>query len=141
MSSYYRCTHFDIMELVDRHTYTMFGDSAWMFLRVEALVALDNIRNHFGVPVIVNDWSFGGGMEYRGFRPKTCDVGVDLSQHRFGNAFDIDVRGVSADNVRQEILRIKDDPIFLNITCMETGIPYVHFDCRNIPDRIRLIQG
>lgn len=140
MNTYYKCIHFDIRELVDPHTFTEWGDKAWMFLRTEALISLDNIRSHFNKPVNVNDWMFGGKRQYRGFRPLDCTVGVSLSQHRLGNAFDLDVKGVSADDVRQEIIRMKEDPLFLSITCLEIGITWVHFDCRNTPDRIRLIQ-
>jgi len=139
MSSYYKCTHFDIRELVDKNMYDEWGESAWMFMRTDALVSLDNIRDYFGKPVIVNDWMFGGSFQYRGFRTPWCAIGASISQHRLGNAFDLDVKGMGADEVRQVIISMKDHPAFERITCMETGTAYIHFDCRNIPDRIRLI--
>lgn len=141
MSNFYTCTHFDIRELVDQDTYLTWGEKAWMFLRPEALMALDGIREYFNKVTIVNNWTFGREMQYRGFRPPSCTIGATLSQHRFGNAFDLDVEGVSGDEVRQAIIANKDDPRFIHITTLETGVTYVHFDCRNIPDRIRLITA
>ena len=111
-----------------------------MFLQPYALMSLDGIRVYFGKPVLVNNWAAGGQSENRGFRPTASTVGVPYSQHRYGNAFDIDVQGVDAESVRQEIIKNKDLYLFCKIMCMETGITYVHFDCRNISDRIRLVN-
>ena len=137
---FYKPIHFKIQELVDRETFRLFGQEAWMFLQPNALVALDGIRNYFDRTVFVNDWHFNGTYQYRGFRPKTCSVGADYSQHRFGNAFDLNVLGLSAEEVRKEILAHKDDPRFRMITALEIGIQWVHFDCRNIAERIQLFE-
>lgn len=136
---FYRCEFFKIQELVDKATFEEFGEDAWMFLRTEALVSLDGIRRFFGTAVTVNDWLWGGKFELRGFRPRFVNTGATYSQHRFGNAFDLDVKGISAEIVRETILKNKDHHSLVNITCLEKDIPWVHFDCRNIIDRIRLV--
>ena len=135
-----KCRHFDIKELVDPETYKLFGEASWMFLNPAALSALDDLREFFGVPVTVNNWHTGGQFKYRGFRPRACTVGGEYSQHRLGNAFDCDIKGVTADEARQRILANKDDVRLMHITCLEDKVNWVHFDCRNIPDRIRVVQ-
>ena len=135
-----KCRHFDIEELVDPETFRRFGGSSWMFLNPAALSALDDLREFFGVPVTVNNWHKGGPFRYRGFRPRSCTVGGEYSQHRLGNAFDCDIKGVTADEARQRILANKDDVRLMHITCLEDKVNWVHFDCRNIPDRIRVVQ-
>ncbi len=134
------CEHFAIQELVDRATYERFGVGAWQFLSQEGLIALDGIREYFGKPVIVNTWHRGGSFQYRGLRPRSCDIGAEYSQHRLGNAFDCDVSGVSAEEVRREILTHPNDPRLHRITCIEAGVNWLHFDCRNIADRIRVVN-
>ena len=137
---YYKCTYFDIRDLVDKLTFEQFGESSWMFLQPDALMSLDNIRTYFGKPVVVNNWASGGQSQNRGLRPRHSAVGADFSQHRFGGAFDIDVQDVPAEEVRQTIIKLKDSSLFYLITCLEINIPYVHFDCRNVQNRILLVQ-
>ncbi len=137
---FYKCEHFDVEELVDRATFEKWGEKAWMFLRAEALYSLDGIRRFFNRPTWVNNWAVGGKLEWRGLRPSYCNLGELHSQHRFGNAFDCNVDGISAEEVRKAILENRDADGFKYITCLETEITWVHFDCRNIPDRIRLVK-
>lgn len=111
-----------------------------MFLNPLALQALDGIRDFFDAPVIVNNYHAGGRFQFRGLRPRFCSVGAEYSQHRLGNAFDCDVAGVSAEQVRKVILAHRDDPRFLFINCIEADVNWLHFDCRNIPDRIRIVH-
>ncbi|OPL13595.1 MAG: hypothetical protein AVO39_10370 [delta proteobacterium MLS_D] len=135
---YYKCRHFNIKELVDKKTFARFGEDAWMFFNPMALRMLDALRDYFATTVTVNDWPFGGKNQYRGFRPPGCKIGAEFSQHKRGAAFDISVKGFTAETVREEILTHKDT-YFPQITCLEGEIPWVHFDCRNIPDRIRIV--
>ena len=136
--NYYRCEYFDIEELVDKATFTKWGEQAWMFFRPEALASLDQIRKFYNRPVTVNNWKWGGSFQYRGFRPRSVMVGAEYGQHRFGNAFDLDVNGVLAETVRRDIIANKDE-IFTHITCLEAKVSWVHFDCRNVPNRIMLV--
>lgn len=137
----FRCKHFDIKELVDEKTYKQFEEGSWMFFNQDALKALDGIRDYFETPVIVNNWASGGQFQFRGLRPITYTGGGTYSQHRLGNAFDCDVSGMSAEQVRKKILADKDNELLKLITCIEGGVNWVHFDCRNIPDRIRVVSG
>ncbi len=135
----YLCKHFKIYELVDQQTFARFGLQAWMLLNPVALQALDGIRNYFDAPVIVNNYHSGGTFQFRGLRPKSCPVGAEYSQHRLGNAFDCDIAGISAEEARREILSNANDPRLYPINCIEADVNWLHFDCRNIPDRIRIV--
>lgn len=135
----YKCKYFDIKELVDHETFRRFGTDAWMFFDPRALMSLDAIREFYGVPVSVNNWPYGGSNQYRGFRPGNCDVGAEYSQHRLGAAFDCNIQGIPASVVRKDIVDNKDT-IFQLINCIEDDVSWVHFDVRNINDRIRIVR-
>lgn len=137
---FYKCKHFRIEELVDKLTFDRFGEKSWMFFNQSALKSLDSIREYFGVQVIVNNWLWGGELQYRGLRPKYVQVGSEYSQHRLGNAFDCTLEGVTADKVREEILKNKDKEGFELITCVENKVSWLHFDCRNIENRILIVN-
>ena len=135
---FYQCRYFKIEELVDPITFRNLGSRCWILFRPEALIALDDLREYFGSPIIVNNWESGGVLEYRGFRPKDCTIGAIYSQHRLGNAFDCNVTFVSTNEARNEILRNKDHDLFKRITAIEKGVGWLHFDLRNIPDEERI---
>ena len=137
---FYKCKHFQISELVDKATYNKLGEQAWMLFNPTALIALDGIREYFGSAVYVNDWSSSGVFQFRGFRSMTCNTGATYSQHRFGNAFDCDVKGLSANSARKQIVDDMDSPLLEFITCLESDVNWVHFDCRNIEERILMVK-
>jgi hypothetical protein len=136
----YRCQHFELQELVDPETFHRFGERAWMFLRPEAMMALDGVREFFGREVVVNNWAAGGPYRFRGFRPITCKQGSDYSQHRLGNAFDCDIVGVAESEIRRVILLNQEHPAFLPITRIEKDVSWLHIDCANVSDRIVLVS-
>jgi hypothetical protein len=125
--------NFTIEELVDRATFEARGNKSWELLCPRALMTLQDIRNHFGAPVTVNTWARGGNFSQRGLRSPLANVGSQYSQHKFGRAFDLDVQGMSAEEVRQEIIRAKnEDPKkFPYMAAIELGVNWFHFDTRN----------
>lgn len=129
----YRPKYFKIQELVDHPTYERRGEKAFELLDERALMMLDEVREHFGKPVTVNNWAWNpNGFNYRGFRAHDCPVGASLSQHKLGRAFDFDVQGMTADEVRTEIIRArKEEGKFKYIGGLELGVNWVHMDCRN----------
>ncbi len=139
MADFYKCEYFKIYELVDRQTYLKYGEEAWMFFNPLALMSLDGIRKFFNIPVKVNDWKWGGDFQFRGLRPVYYQYGAIYSQHRYGNGFDSDVGDISAEEVRRRIIENKDSELLRHITCIESNVNWLHFDCRNISDRIRIV--
>lgn len=121
--------YFELPELVDRATYQKYGDAAWNLFHQDALEALDGIREFFAAPVTVNNWWDGkGSFQYRGYRPPDCHIGAPMSYHRRGMAFDLDVKGHDAEEVRAAIIENRDNPLLIPIQRLEAGVSWVHFD-------------
>ncbi len=121
--------HFKIYELVDRVTWYMEKEDAWNHFTPVSLTGLDNLRDFFNVPLTVNTWWWNpNGFQYRGYRPPSYAAGAQYSQHRIGNAFDFDVKGMNAQDARNKIIENKDDPLLEGITRMEIGVNWVHID-------------
>lgn len=137
---YYQCKHFTLPELVDKQTFSVLGEQAWMLFRQDFLITLDKVREYFGKAIVINNWQSGGNLSLCGFRPYDSHVGAKFSQHRFGNGGDLHIAGMDANEVRAEIIKNKDHEAFKLITCLEINITWVHMDARNIPDRIRLVK-
>ncbi len=100
----YTPKHFSAKELVDPHTYAKYGEAAFMFLRPELLIALDKLREFFGVPVYVNDWDRDGQYHWSGLRTIECTIGATLSAHRLGAGSDLKIKGVDPAVAQKEII-------------------------------------
>ena len=134
----YKCKHFKIEELVSQATLAYLGEEAcWKLFDERALMMLDKLRETFG-PATVNDWIFGGKHDSRGFRAPNDPDGARYSDHRFGRAFDVIFQKKSAKDVRAYIIAHKED--FPFITCIEDGVSWLHFSCRNT-NRIEIITA
>lgn len=153
---HYKPKHFRIEELVDPMTAKERGEKALELLHADLLYSLDLVRDRYRKPVRVNNWhrvkpdrfelyfdaawrKKNGIFIYRGFRPASCLEGAKYSQHRLGTAFDFDVDGMTAEEVREDIRRHPDDPAFYGIRAVELRVPWVHVDARNIPDQNRIL--
>lgn len=123
---------FRIEELVDPETFNQYGQRCWWFLSEKALASLVALREQFG-PLTVNDWVFGGGFKYSGFRHPDCPVGAKLSQHKFGRAFDVKSKNYTAVEMQEYILMHPHQ--FPHITTMENAeqtLGWLHFDTRPV---------
>jgi len=117
------------------------GNHAWLLFQSNALIALEKLREFFGVPVTVNNWHIGGSFQYRGYRPPNCKVGAKISQHKFGNAFDCDIKGYTAEEARQKILANQDDPLLMKIMRLEGNVKWVHIDCLPVKNGIHVFKA
>jgi len=136
--------YFTLEELVDKDTFGSLGDKAWWLFNPVALIALDGIRDFFDRPVKVNDWKWGGTLQYRGYRPEHCNIGAINSYHKRGMAFDLDIQGLDAEEARQTIIENRDNPLLMNIQRMENYVNWVHFDIgslTNEQNRIYLFKA
>ena len=128
----YRCLHFRIEELVSKSLHEGRGDLAWELFDIATLRVIDELWEHFGVPVTINNWLWGADLENCGYRPASYYTRPSLSQHQFGKAFDLHFKGLDAEDVRREIIyRRKFSNKFLSIGGLETGVSWVHMDTRN----------
>lgn len=121
--------HFGVKELVPPSVYNALGEKSIILMDWRILYTLDSAREIFNAPIIVNNWHTGGKFTQRGFRDDV-NTGAKYSQHRYGRAVDFDVKGVSAEEVRKEIIRNQNN-YFSHITVLESDVKWVHMDCRN----------
>lgn len=139
-SKFYKCLHFNLDELVDPDTLKTLGDAAWGLFDSHLLSTLDRIRERYGKPMTVNNWKTGGKFKYRGFRPSDCQEGAKLSSHRRGQAVDFDVKGLTAEEVRADILANPEHLDFMFVTRIEAGTSWAHVETTNQPNRIVVFQ-
>lgn len=105
-------------ELVPPHEYDLHKDKVLHMLDVTALVTLDALRERYG-PIVVNNWSTGGNLQYCGWRPMTCPEGAELSQHKFGRAFDCHFKDVAVQDVWGDLIARPNLPAFRHIHRVE----------------------
>lgn len=133
----YKPEHFDLAELVCPDVYEHFGEIAWQFFDSRLLITIDTIRQKIGKPIFINDWQIHGRFDERGFRCLKCNIvqdnimaGTDyVSPHMTGQAFDFDVQGLVAEEVRQWI--IKNQNLWPYPIRLEAGVSWCHLDVRD----------
>ena len=130
--------YFSLRELVDEPTYKKYGDFAWNFFDTRMLETLFEIRDKIiKKPITINDWHVGGKFSQRGLRTnlspevlsKTNKNSISMSAHSTGKGWDMDVKGMTAEEVRQELIRKGaklPHPIRL-----EKDVNWVHCDIYN----------
>lgn len=122
--------NFSLQELVDKETFERWGNFSMRFLDKDTVKLLQFFRDRYG-STTVNNWAYGGNLQYRGFRPPNCTVGGSMSQHRFGRAFDINCTEWSPDEIREDILKRQDLFLEQGLTRIEDGAfapTWLHFD-------------
>ena len=124
--------YFKLEELVDRKTFDQMGMDCWKLFPMNALTMLENVREFFGVPIIVNNWHKGGKYSHRGYRPKNCPEGPNHLAQRTGHAFIIDVRNHTAEKARKRILAEQNHPLLTFITKIEDTNKYLYIDCTKL---------
>jgi hypothetical protein len=125
----YKCTYFDIWELVDKETYKIRGEKAWQLFDPNLLKLADFLREKFG-PMICNDWMNGGGNQWRGLRTSESSYYSTYSQHSLGNALDLISTQHSADYIRSWLkANWKELGLGFPIT-IEEDVSWLHVDTR-----------
>ena len=130
-------TYFDIRELVCPHIYDKFREYAWQFFDPRLLETLQVIREALNRPIYVNNYDSGGNFDERGYRCNICNIPKDktrleklyMSAHCQGMAVDFDVKGMTAQEVRDWL---KANQILLPypIRC-ELDVNWCHIDVRS----------
>lgn len=118
--------YFKVWELVPKDLYNKEGEGAIRVFSPEILEVLEWLREKIGRPITVNTWATGGSFQYRGFRPKDCNVGALNSAHKKGLAIDFDVKGMTAQEVRDWIHNHKQE--LPHKIRLESGVNWVHLD-------------
>jgi len=127
----YKLKHFDIKEFVDKKTYERFGKRSVWFVDNELMAQMDQLRELFGRPITINNWSSGGPFQWRGIRTPNYNKYTMYSQHSFGRAADFDVKGLTAEEARQKIKKWYDQGILISESMnVESEVTWVHIDLR-----------
>ena len=79
--------YFKAQELVSPEYYEIWGEDAFNLFDPHILRCLDNFRDKFGQPIIINNYS--KGYLYSGLRPPQCEIGAKRSYHKKAVAFDL----------------------------------------------------
>ena len=130
--------YFVIKELVSKQVYEKYGEGAWKFIDEKLIITLDQIREFFGKPIIVNVYS--QGLEQRGLRAN-CDYLVKdktdkgilyISQHVLGKGADLNVIGLSVPTTYQAIIDNQDKfPYLKRMENIKLTPTWIHIDVAN----------
>lgn len=128
--------YFKIQELVGEETYNKHKDNAWFVFDTNLLHCLLILRTNIDKPFTINNWYKGGRFSQRGLRDNTQSIlknkkRLYLSGHVLGKAFDFDVKGMTAEEVRDWIKENEDLlPCKVRLEHRKDGVPinWVHLD-------------
>lgn len=132
--------YFKLQELVSQEVYNKYGELAWQFIDERLIITLDELREHFNKPITINNWLWGGTLEQRGLRANKDPLvankkGYYISQHVLGRAVDLNVKGLTAQEVYNEILRNKDKFKYLKrMENIKDTPTWTHIDCANVDE-------
>lgn len=133
--------YFKIEELVSRKVYRKYGEKSWEFIDPTLIKVIDLVREHFNAPVTINNWLWGGNLEQRGLRTNCDDIvkgkteanTLYVSQHCLGRAVDFNVKGLSAQEVYNDILKNKEKFYLISrVENIKNTPNWCHIDVANI---------
>lgn len=122
-----------IEEFVSRHIFTAMRANSIRLLDQTILDIAQGVRNWYDAPIVINNWHNAGTFQNRGFRAANSTVGATYSQHKFGRAIDINVRGITPQRMYKDIMDDKKYFMDIGVTCIEdiAHTPtWIHLDCR-----------
>jgi hypothetical protein len=125
--SIYKCQHFEIEELVPPELMSMPEEYLWQLFNEDLLISIDRLRSALGRPITINNWKSGGKFKWRGYRTNSCKIGAKGSMHRIGCALDMDIKGMSAEEVRTYLKTHQN--MYPEITRIERNTNWLHIDC------------
>jgi hypothetical protein len=140
--------YFGIEELVDKTVFDKYGEGAWKFLDEDILECMMVVREGLGKPMTVNNWKNGGQFSQRGLRHNASPMVkkknyMYLSAHMFGKAFDFDVAGMTAVEVRKWIVANAEKfPVKIRLERNMKGQPisWVHLDTMSDDSKPKVYQ-
>jgi hypothetical protein len=112
-------TNFSVVEFVSPERFKARPDRASRGVSWQLIQACQKIREHFGQPMTINNWYWGGNRTDSGLRDPNSAVGKPQGDHFNGFAADFLVSGMDTLDVRRELARNFD---VLGITMIEDGM-------------------
>lgn len=154
---WYKPKNFSLYEVLPQkfheEMFKVYGDRLWTIFDDRIKQAAQGIRDLHGKmlgntwwsPALVNVY---GHYESRGYRPhddddvlkKECPTYGNISQHRFGRAFDFVPLEKSAEEIRKHMKEYPDHPAYEGITRVEETlrgkqISWLHIDCADTGEK------
>ena len=124
--------HFDLREFIDPVTFRLRGEKSIELIDARIISIAEAVRQLTDCPVTINDWHTGGHYKESGLRIFSTSTGAKFSQHKYGRAVDLKVKGMDAEDVRNLIRQNWSMFHNLGLTTIEKDTPsWVHVDCRN----------
>jgi len=145
VNMYYKPKDFELDELYPKDFYERIikeknGEAKlWQLWDYEMLYTAQHLRDRYGT-MSINNWHDGGDRQYCGWRPMDCKVGALLSDHKAWKGLDLHPAGISAIDIRTQILSDPYHEDFKFITCLEMDISWLHVSTRNWQKEIYGIQ-
>lgn len=96
-------SNFFVQDFVPKIVFTQFGDNAIWFVSDFQITYAEFLVRRWGKKIIINNWKDGGVLENRGTRTSDTLVGGKMSQHKFKSALDINVEGISPEEIDRDI--------------------------------------
>lgn len=130
-------------ECVPPSTFDKFGQDSFRFVAPVLIKVVNYIRVKTGKEVTINNWFSGGPFQNSGFRLPDCPEGASLSAHKGRMAFDIKVKGMTAQEVYKFIFDHEKELVALGLTGVEiiTATPtWVHITCEFFWDSVGKIK-
>ena len=126
-------------EVVSKEVFTRHGFNSYNFICPMLMEVMVLIREGIDKPITINNWKWGGQFSQRGLREntgylsknRTLNNQLYLSAHTLGKAFDFDVQGMKADEVREWIEANQDNlpyKVRLERNFKGNRINWVHLD-------------
>lgn len=133
--------YFKTQEFVSRAMYEARGERSITKMDNRITTFINMLRATLDKPITCNTWLWGGGLQWRGYRTVECPEYKEYSQHSDGRGLDFDVKGMSADEVRQWIIDNRELWWVKPITFLESECSWVHIDCRATPNNQLQVWG
>lgn len=112
--------YFKTFEFVPKDLYKKLGDRSMRYINPKLVIIVDYLREKYGRSITINNWYLGGKLQYRGFRPFITLIGSYMSDHKYGNALDFNVNGMSSDEVWDSITgELYKELLELGLTAVE----------------------
>ncbi|KKN68328.1 hypothetical protein LCGC14_0452040 [marine sediment metagenome] len=135
------CDNIWLWELMPQKVYEQYGAKCIWFIDPKIPPLAQFIRDWFNKPIVLNTWKNSGESEYRGYRPRDCEVGAEHSQHRFGRAVDFIIPGKWPQEIIREIQIYYKQFNDVGLTTIEKDTPtWVHIDVRRTLNPTKLFE-
>lgn len=105
----------------------------YQYVDIRIVALAEFYRSDFGKPITINNWHLGvkNPFTLRGFRPKDTNVGAMFSQHKLGRAFDCDIKGYTAKQLRAKINANQKRFYEMGLRRVETNVTWLHSDIKD----------